>query len=84
MTPAVALETPPIVASSSLPSSEVRKEMTARRSGRFGAMSRMRSRCALSVVTTTAPESFRMYSTSALWSFGSSGTTPTPAPLHAR
>ena len=34
MTPAVALETPPIVASSSLPSSEVRKEMTARRSGR--------------------------------------------------
>ena len=38
----------------------------------------------MSVVTTTAPESLRMYATSALWSFGSIGTTPSPAPLNAR
>ena len=37
-----------------------------------------------SVVTTTASESARMYSTSASWSLGSSGTTETPAPDWAR
>ena len=57
---------------------------TPRRAGSDGAIFMIIMRCALSVVTTLASESLRMYSTSSLWSFGSIGTTLTPEDACAR